>query len=50
MAYLIDYTYQKLENTEKAISTYETYLEKDKQDYQAVFNLSYVYKKTNQCY
>jgi hypothetical protein len=45
-AYLIDYAYQKLENTEKAIFTYESYLEKNKQNYQAIFNLAYVYMKT----
>lgn len=47
--YLIGYAYQKLENTEKAIIAYESYLKNDKQDYQAVFNLAYAYMKSNQC-
>ncbi|MBT6718550.1 MAG: tetratricopeptide repeat protein [Nitrospina sp.] len=47
--YLIGYAYQKLDRVEEAITTYEAYLQKDKKDYQAVFNLAHAYMATNQC-
>lgn len=47
--FLMGYAYQKLDRIEEAISTYEAYLKKGKQDYQAVFNLAYAYMEAGFC-